>query len=107
MDVAETTRFLSDTPVALEPEIALFCYQLCRTLDAHHVVEAGTSFGVSTLYLAAALRDNARLTAGKRVVIGTEYEPDKVRSARAHFEEAGLANFIDLREGDLRDTLRD
>lgn len=40
------------------------------------------------------------------MVIGTEYEPQKARAARAHFEEAGLSRFIDLREGDLRETLK-
>ena len=40
------------------------------------------------------------------MVIGTEYEPKKVCAARAHFEQAGLSRFIDLREGDLRETLR-
>ena len=40
------------------------------------------------------------------MVIGTEYEPEKARAARAHFSEAGLSTFIDLREGDLRETLR-
>jgi len=43
---------------------------------------------------------------GSGVVIGTEYEPEKARAAREHFEQSGLSNFIDLREGDLRDTLR-
>jgi predicted O-methyltransferase YrrM len=40
-------------------------------------------------------------------VIGTESEPEKARIARSHFVEAGLAEFIDLREGDLRETLVD
>ena len=43
---------------------------------------------------------------GTGVVIGTEYEPDKARAARAHFEQTGLSRFIDLREGDLRETLK-
>ncbi len=41
------------------------------------------------------------------VVIGTEYEPKKVELARANFKEAGLDEFIDLREGDLRQMLQD
>src|SRR5258707_10548543 len=57
-------------------------------------------------YLAAAVRDNIRAGGGSGVVIGTEYEPEKARAARAHFSEAGLSSFIDLREGDLRQTLR-
>ena len=59
---------------------------------------------MSTLYLAAAVRDN-QVDGG--VVIGTEYEPEKARAARANFAEAGLGEWIELREGDLRETLRD
>ncbi len=97
-------RFLSDKMVALDRDKAEFCYLLCRSLRARRVVEAGTSFGVSTLYLAAAVRDN-QFENG--VVIGTEYEPKKVEVAHANFKEAGLSEFIELREGDLRQTLQD
>src|SRR5882672_5231287 len=97
-------RFLSDKMVALDRDKAQFCYLLCRALRARRVVEAGTSFGVSTLYLAAAVRDNQ---VDDGVVIGTEYEPQKAAIARANFQAAGLSAFIDLREGDLRQTLRD
>lgn len=100
-------RFLRDKLVALDRDKAELCYQLCRALRARRVVEAGTSFGVSTLYLAAAVRDNLREDGGVGVVIGTEYEPEKARVARAHFAEAGLSDLIDLREGDLRETLRE
>ena len=94
-------RFMADKMVALEPIKAEFCHLMCRALRAKRVVEVGTSFGVSTLYLADAVRAN-----GGGVVIGTEYEPAKAAQARANFEAAGLAEFIDLREGDLRETLK-
>src|SRR6201991_649131 len=97
----------SDKLVALDPDKAEFCYQLCRANNARHIVEVGTSYGVSTLYLAAAVRDNISATGGTGVVVGTEYEPEKASAARAHFEQAGLSGFIELREGDLRETLRD
>jgi predicted O-methyltransferase YrrM len=97
-------RFLSDKMVALDRDKAEFCYLLCRSLRAARVVEAGTSCGISTLYLAAAVRDN-QIKNG--VVIGTEYEPKKVEIAQANFNEAGLSEFIELREGDLRQTLQD
>jgi predicted O-methyltransferase YrrM len=97
-------RFLADKMVALDRDKAEFCYLLCRSLRATRIVEAGTSFGVSTLYLAAAVRDNQ---VENGVVIGTEYEPRKVEIARANFKKAGLSEFIDLREGDLRETLKD
>jgi len=103
----ELKAFLSDKLVALDRDKAELCYQLCRSIDARRIVEIGTSFGVSTLYLAAAVRDNVRAGGGSGVVIGTEYEPSKARAARVHFEQAGLSSFIDLREGDLRETLKE
>ena len=100
-------RLLSDKMVALEPEKAALCYLLCRSLGARRVVEAGTSFGVSTIYLASAVRDNARATASEGTVIGTEHEAAKAAAARRNFADAGVSKFIDLREGDLRETLKD
>lgn len=94
-------RYLADKLVALEPDKADFCHLVCRSLRAKRVVEVGTSFGVSTLYLADAVRAN-----GGGVVIGVEHEPAKAAAARANFAEAGLADLIDLREGDLRETLK-
>lgn len=99
--------FMSDKLIALERDKAEFCYQLCRALRATRVVEAGTSFGVSTLYLAAAVRDNLRGDGGTGAIIGTEHEPRKAAIARANFAEAGLSDLIDLREGDLQQTLVD
>jgi predicted O-methyltransferase YrrM len=103
---SEIRAFLSDKLVALDHDKAEFCYQLCRANNARRIVEIGTSYGVSTLYLAAAVRDNVRVTGGSGVVIGTEYEPEKACAASVHFEQAGLSHFIDLRQGDLRETLR-
>lgn len=100
-DVAKGRAFWADKMVALEPIKAQFCYAVCRSLNAKRVVECGTSFGVSTLYLAAAVRDN-----GGGTVIGTEYEPGKAAIARGHFAEAELSDVVDLREGDLRETLK-
>jgi len=104
---AAARKYLGDKLVALDPDKAQFCYQICRALSARRIVEAGTSYGVSTLYLAAAARDTVREHGGSAVVIGTEYEPTKAKAARANFAKAGLSEFIDLREGDLRETLKD
>ncbi|HUB15395.1 MAG TPA: class I SAM-dependent methyltransferase [Acetobacteraceae bacterium] len=105
-DEARVKQFRSDKLVALDRDKAEFCYLLCRASQARRVVEAGTSYGVSTLYLAAAVRDTIRASGGTGVVIGTEYEPAKAAAARQHFAQAGLEALIDLREGDLRETLR-
>ncbi|MEX5635168.1 O-methyltransferase [Parafrankia sp. FMc2] len=121
-----TRAWLADKLVALDPSKAALCYQLCRALGARRVVEAGTSYGLSTIYLAAAVRDNIAAAAALAesrdarrgaepddggaaagVVIGTEHEPSKVAFAHANLTEAGLADHADIREGDLRETLRD
>ena len=94
--------FWRDKLVALDADKAQFCYALCRALHARRIVEAGTSFGISTLYLAAAVRDN-----GGGIVIGAEQEASKIAVARGHFREARLEAYIDLREGDILEALRD
>src|SRR5205085_8014521 len=90
---AESHLFMADKLVALEPAKAEFCHLLCRATGARRVVEVGSSHGVSTLYLAAAVRAN-----GGGLVIGTEHEAEKAMAARANFAVAGLADLIDLRE---------
>jgi predicted O-methyltransferase YrrM len=106
-------RFLSDKLVALDPEKAALCYLLCRSLGAVRVVEAGTSFGVSTIYLAAAVRDNAAASGGvlgdgvEPLVIGTEHEPAKATAAHRNLRAAGVDGYVDILQGDLRETLQD
>jgi predicted O-methyltransferase YrrM len=77
-------------------------YLLVRAIGAKRVVEFATSFGVSTLHLAAAVRDN-----GGGIVIGAELIPDKVKRARASLEAAGLDGLVEIREGDATRTLGD
>ncbi|NMN94608.1 O-methyltransferase [Antrihabitans stalactiti] len=101
----DANQFMADKLVALEQDKALFCHRLCLSLRARRVVEAGTSHGVSTIYLAEAVRQVAAAEGGNGVVIGTEYEPAKAEAARRNWAEAGLTEFVDLREGDLRETL--
>jgi predicted O-methyltransferase YrrM len=94
--------YVRDKLICLDRGQGWLIYMLCRSLQARRAVEFGTSFGVSTLYLAAAMRDG-----GGGLVIGTEIEPEKARHARANFAEAGVADLIELREGDALVTLRD
>jgi predicted O-methyltransferase YrrM len=106
LDVASDGAFLRDKLVALDREKGHLAYAFCRALDARRVVEVGTSFGVSTIYLACAVRDNAA-AGGSGIVVGSEIEPSKVAAARANLAEAGLDGWVDVREGDALETLRD
>lgn len=92
--------FWRDKFVALDRDKAEFVYLLCRATGARRVIEAGTSFGVSTLYLAAAVRDN-----GGGLVTTCDIEEAKAAVARGHFTEAGLGEQIEVRVGDIRETL--
>jgi len=106
-DSPEDMAFVRDKFVALDPEKCDLCYLLCRSIRARRVVEFGTSFGVSTIYLAAAVRDTVREGGGAGVVIGTEIEPTKAKVAEANLADAGLGSFVDVRVGDARQTLKD
>jgi predicted O-methyltransferase YrrM len=77
-------------------------YALVRAVKPAAVVEFGTSFGISTLHLAAAVRDN-----GTGRVITTELSAAKARAARETFAATGLGDVITLLEGDARETLAD
>jgi len=77
-------------------------YLIARSIDARRIVEFGTSFGISTLYLAAAVKDN-----GGGVVVGSELEPSKHAKACENLREAGLDGFADVRLGDALKTLAD
>jgi len=86
--------------LAVSRETGTLLYMLARSMKARSIVEFGTSFGISTLHLAAALKDN-----GGGRVIGSEFEPSKVARARANMAAAGLADLVDIREGDAVETL--
>jgi len=88
--------------LAVSPAGGIYLYLLARAIGARRIVEFGTSFGVSTIYLALGVRDN-----GGGLVIGTEMVASKAASARNSIKEAGLGDFVEIREGNALDTLKD
>jgi predicted O-methyltransferase YrrM len=91
---------LKDLPLAVSRETGVLLYMLARSCNARTIVEFGTSFGISTLYLAAALRDN-----GGGVLITSEFEPSKVERARGNLTAGGLIDLVEIRQGDALETL--
>lgn len=91
---------LKDAPLAVSRETGVLLYMLGRAAKARNIVEFGTSFGISTLHLAAALRDN-----GGGRLITTEFEPSKVARARENLTAAGLGDLVEIRVGDALATL--
>jgi predicted O-methyltransferase YrrM len=91
---------LKEFGLPVSRETGRLLYMLARGCRAQNVIEFGTSFGISTLHLAAALRDN-----GGGRLITTEFEPSKVARAKQHLAEANVADLVELREGDALQTL--
>ena len=90
-----------DVYLSIEPAMGVFLNLCAKTIGAKQIVEFGSSFGISTLYLAAAAKD----TGGR--VIGTEMEASKADKARANLEEAGLSEQAEIRVGDAMEALMD
>ena len=99
-DYRELYSGLKDFPLPVSRETGALLYMLARSLGARAIVEFGTSFGISTLHLAAALRDN-----GGGRLITSEFEPSKVARAQANLAAGGLADLVEIREGDALQTL--
>jgi predicted O-methyltransferase YrrM len=102
ISVEEEVDRIKDLYVPLSAKQGRLAYMVARAIGARTIVEFGTSFGISTIHLAAAVRDN-----GGGRVIGTEMVPRKIAQARANLDAAGLGDFAEIREGDARETLRD
>jgi predicted O-methyltransferase YrrM len=98
----ERSDALSDVFMPISPKCGDLLYALTRAARPQTVVEFGTSFGISTIYLAAAIADN-----GTGRIISTELSTHKVAAAQANLKEAGLGEHVSIRPGDARQTLAD
>jgi predicted O-methyltransferase YrrM len=99
-DYRQYYALLKDQPLPVSRDTGRLLYMLARSIRAQNIVEFGTSFGISTLHLAAALRDN-----GGGRLIGSEFEPSKLGRARKNLAAAGLSDLVEIREGDALETL--
>jgi predicted O-methyltransferase YrrM len=92
---------LRNVPLPVSRATGALLYMLARSGGARTIIEFGTSFGISTLHLAAALRDN-----GGGRLITTEFEPSKAARARDNLAAGGLDDLVEIREGDALQTLK-
>jgi predicted O-methyltransferase YrrM len=86
--------------MAVAPEVGRLLYLLVRSHRPALVVEFGTSFGLSAIHIAAALRDN-----GLGRLITTEQSASKASRAAQHLTGAGLSDLVEIRQGDAFQTL--
>ena len=100
-------RVFHDVYSAVTRERGALLYLIARAIAAKRVVEFGSSFGISTIYLAAAVRDNLASgapTEGR--VVGSEMEPLKHAQAAKNLQAAGLSGIASIIPGDALETLR-
>lgn len=74
--------------------------ELIKRNKIRNIVEFGTSFGISTIYLAKGVIE----TRGN--IITTELIESKAKKAIQNFKNAGVNDFIEVRIGDALDTLK-
>jgi len=95
------TPYLDEAFIPVSPASGQFLLQTAIAAKARNIVEFGTSYGISTIYLATAARE----TGGR--VTGTEIEPKKHAKALEHLRQAGVDDLVDVRLGDALQTLKD
>ena len=93
---------LQDFYIPISAEAGQLLYALVRAIRPQTVVEFGTSFGISTIYLAAAVTDN-----GVGRVVTTELSERKVKAAQSNLRQTGLDGAVTILEGDALETLAD
>jgi len=93
-----------DAPLAIAPEVGKLLYALCRARRARRVVEFGCSLGISTIYLAAAIRDEGEGKGGS--VVTSELLTEKANAALQNLARAGLEDLVEVRLGDALHTLK-
>jgi predicted O-methyltransferase YrrM len=90
----------SPLSLAVSAETGRFLRNMVFSQRPARILELGSSCGVSTLYFAEAL-----CALGSGTVIATEIDPAKCAQLRRHVEAAGVDSFVDLRQGDVFDTV--
>jgi predicted O-methyltransferase YrrM len=92
-------RHIDEFLLSVGPATGQLINLLAKEAGAEVILEVGSSYGYSTIWLAEAARESG----GK--VISLEIHPKKQQQARAAVEQAGLERVVDFRLGDARDSI--
>ena len=91
---------LDDLLLSVGREAGTLLYLLASGAQSRRILELGTSYGYSTVWLAAA----ARATGGK--VMSLELRDFKIEHARQALTRAGLSTRVEFHAGDCLETLK-
>ena len=96
-----------DVYIPISKQQGELLYLIARAINARRVVEFGSSFGISTIYLATAVLDNLNSNPeAVGQVIGSELEPHKQAVATQNLERAGLSEIAKILLGDAMETFQ-
>lgn len=87
---------------AAPADIGRMLYACVRAMRPETVFEFGTSYGFTAIHIAAALRDN-----GAGHLYTVDLHKGKCAAARKNLEAAGVADQVDVVEGEAVDVLSD
>lgn len=94
LSVVEGMKLRDEFLLAVGEDVAVFMNTLIKSAKSKTILEIGTSYGYSTLWLAEAAREN------HGIVITLEANESKVIYAKHKLNEAGLSEYVDFRVGD-------
>ena len=91
----------SEMMLAITSDTGTFFNITLKAMRAKRILEIGTSYGYSTLWFAEALMqiNEVSNTRPEKSIITIEMDHSKVERANKNFDEAGIKNIIDLKEG--------
>lgn len=103
VDYSSFSKLVQNAHLSVSWDTGALLYTCARLKKAEFLVEFGTSCGFTTVFLAAALRDN--IEKQKCKVITAELDSLKVHRAKQNLQQAGLCDLVEFREGDALKTL--
>jgi predicted O-methyltransferase YrrM len=96
---AEGMKFRDEFLLSVGAETAIFLNTLIKSAQSKTILEVGTSYGYSTIWLGEAAKAN------NSFVISLENSPEKANYAKQQIKKAGLADFVEIRVGDALESL--
>ena len=89
----------SEKVLAIGRDTGIFYNILLQTMKARNILEIGMSSGYSTMWFADAISKS-----GGRIIT-IDHDQQKIERAKRNFEEAGVGNFIEIKNGNALEVL--
>jgi predicted O-methyltransferase YrrM len=90
-----------DIYIPIDPDEGMILYAYCRSNQAKRIIEFGSSFGISSIYLTAAIIDN-----GGGQFVGSELDPKKCNFVNDLFSDLGWSDTARIIPGDALQTFK-